>query len=144
MNLNKLNMSFNDSVKSLVSSITEETISGRIQWLPKSDCKMQITVEDMNFEFLVTWKLDVDKGWIMNSGWMNIKSSKVDFTIHSYNFPEPMKQLTDYLYNQYFFKYKPSEQPIIDQMENITKKLSIVEYRDKKLSNLFGILNDKK
>ena len=137
-------MNFNESVKSLVYSIVEETISGRIQWLPKSDCKMQITVEDMNFEFLVTWKLDVDKGWIMNSGWMNIKSSKVDFTIHSYNFPEPMKQLTDYLYNQYFFKYKPSEQPIIDQMENITKKLSIVEYRDKKLSNLFGILNDKK
>jgi hypothetical protein len=29
-------------------------------------------------------------------------------------------------------------------MENVTKKLSIVEYRDKKLSNLFGILNDKK
>jgi hypothetical protein len=145
MNLNKLKyMTFNDSVKSLVYSITEETISGRIQWLPKSDSKMQITVEDMNFEFLVTWKIDVNNGWVMNSGWMNIKSDKVDFTIHSYNFPEPMKQLTDYLYNHYFFKYKPSEQSIIDQMENVTKKLSIVEYRDKKLSNLFGILNDKK
>ena len=56
-------MTFNDSVKSLVYSITEETISGRIQWLPKSDSKMQITVEDMNFEFLVTWKIDVNNGW---------------------------------------------------------------------------------
>lgn len=137
-------MSFNDTIKSLVYSITEETINGRIKWLPKSDSRMQIDIEDMHFEFFITWKLEIDKGWVMNSGWMNVKSDKVDFTIHSHNFPEPMKLLTDYLYNQYFFKYKPSDQPIIDQMENVTKKLSIVEYRDKKLSNLFGILSDKK
>lgn len=137
-------MSFSDTIKSLVYSITEETINGRISWLPKSDTRMQIDIEDMHFEFLITWKLEIDKGWVMNSGWMNVKSDKVDFTVHSHNFPEPMKQLTDYLYKEYFFMYKPSDQPIIDQIENVTKKLSIVEYRDKKLSNLFGILNDKK
>ena len=134
------NMSFNNSIKSLLESITQETISGRIQWLPHSEHKMILDIEDMHFEFLVTWKLDIDKGWIMNSGWMNVKSDKVDFTIHTYNFPETMKQLTDCLYDKYFFKFKPSDQPIIDQMDSVTKKLSITEYRDKKLSNLFGLI----
>jgi hypothetical protein len=132
-------MSFNNSIKSLVESITQETISGRIQWQPHSEHRMIVDIEDMKFEFLVTWKLDIDKGWIMNSGWMNVKSDKVDFTIHSHNFPEPMKQLTDCLYKKYFYKFKPSDQPIIDQFDRVTKKLSLTEYRDKKLSNLFDL-----
>lgn len=130
-------MSFNNSIKSLVESISKETTSGRIQWVPHSEYKMVLDIENMHFEFLVTWKLDIDKGWIMNSGWMNVKLDKVDFTIHSHNFPDSMSQLTDFLYKQYFFKFKPSEQPIIDQMDNITKKISLTEYRDKKISNLF-------
>jgi hypothetical protein len=133
-------MAFKDSLQGMIENLTEQTINSRISWLPVSDTKMEINIEDIKFEFLVVWKLELDTGWTMSNGWINMKSKDLDFTIYSHNFPDQINQIKEYLCKTHFDLHKPSDQKIINQIDNISKKLSIQEYRDKKLSNLFGLL----
>ena len=133
-------MAFKDSLQGMIENLTEQTINARISWLPVSDTKMEIDIEDIKFEFQVVWKLELDTGWTMSNGWINMKSKDLDFTIYSHNFPDQINQIKDYLCKIHFNQHKPSDQKIINQIDNISKKLSIQEYRDKKLSNLFGLL----
>ena len=133
-------MTFKDSIQIMIENLTEQTISGRISWVPVSDTKMEIDIDDVKFEFIVTWKLELDTGWTMSNGWINLKSKDLDFILYSHNFPEQINQIKEYLCKIHFDLHKPSDQKAIDQIDNISKKLSIQEYRDKKLSNLFGLL----
>ena len=133
-------MAFKDSIQIMVENLSEQTISGRLSWVPVSDTKMEIDIEDIKFEFQVVWKLELDTGWTMSNGWINLKSKDLDFTLYSHNFPEQINQIKEYLCKIHFDLHKPSDQKIINQIDNISKKLSIQEYRDKKLSNLFGLL----
>jgi hypothetical protein len=73
----------------------------------------------------------------MSNGWINLKAKDLDFTIHSHNFPDQINQIKEYLCKIHFDQHKPSDQKIINQIDNISKKLSIQEYRDKKISNIF-------
>ena len=130
-------MAFKDSLQGMIENLTEQTINSRISWLPVSDTKMEIDIEDIKFEFLVVWKLELDSGWTMSNGWINMKSKDLDFTIYSHNFPDQISQIKDYLCKIHFDQHKPSDQKIIDQIDNISKTLSIQEYRDKKISNIF-------
>jgi len=130
-------MAFKDSLQVMIENLTEQTINSRISWLPVSDTKMEIDIEDIKFEFLVVWKLEIDTGWTMSNGWINMKSKDLNFNIYSHNFPEQINQIQDYLCKIHFDQHKPSDQKIIDQIDNISKKLSIQEYRDKKISNIF-------
>ena len=130
-------MAFKDSLQVMIENLTEQTINSRISWLPVSDTKMEIDIEDIKFEFLVVWKLELDTGWTMSNGWINMKSKDLDFNIYSHNFPEQINQIKDYLCKIHFDQHKPSDQKIIDQIDNISKTLSIQEYRDKKISNIF-------
>ena len=130
-------MAFKDSLQVMIENLTEQTINSRISWLPVSDTKMEIDIEDIKFEFLVVWKLELDSGWTMSNGWINMKSKDLNFNIYSHNFPEQINQIQDYLCKIHFDQHKPSDQKIIDQIDNISKKLSIQEYRDKKISNIF-------
>jgi hypothetical protein len=130
-------MAFKNSLQVMIENLTEQTINSRISWLPVSDTKMEIDIEDIKFEFLVVWKLEIDTGWTMSNGWINMKSKDLNFNIYSHNFPEQINQIQDYLCKIHFDQHKPSDQKIIDQIDNISKKLSIQEYRDKKISNIF-------
>ena len=133
-------MAFKDSLQMMLENLSEQTINGRISWIPISNTKMEIDIEDIKFEFLVNWRLEIDTGWTMSNGWINMKSKDLDFTIYSHNFPDQINQIKDYLCKIHFNQHKPSDQKTINQIDNISKKLSIQEYRDKKLSNLFGLL----
>ena len=130
-------MAFKDSIQIMVKNLSEQTISGRISWVPVSDTKMEINIDDVKFEFIVTWKLELDTGWTMGNGWINLKSKDLDFVLYSHNFPEQISQIKDYLCKIHFDQHRPSDQKIIDQIDNISKTLSIQEYRDKKISNIF-------
>ena len=130
-------MAFKDSIQIMVKNLSEQTISGRISWVPVSDTKMEINIDDVKFEFIVTWKLELDTGWTMGNGWINLKSKDLDFILYSHNFPEQLKQMKEYLCKIHFDLHKPSDQKVIDQIDNISKTLSIQEYRDKKISNIF-------
>ena len=130
-------MAFKDSIQIMVKNLSEQTISGRISWVPVSDTKMEINIDDVKFEFIVTWKLELDTGWTMGNGWINLKSKDLDFILYSHNFPEQLKQMKEYLCKIHFDQHKPSDQKVIDQIDNISKTLSIQEYRDKKISNIF-------
>ena len=131
-------MSFKDSIQIMIENLTEQTISGRISWIPVNNTKMEIDIDDVKFEFIIVWKLELDSGWTMSNGWINLKSKDLDFTIHSHNFPEHINQITEYLCKIHFDQHKPSDQKIINQIDNISKKLSIQEYRDKKISSIFS------
>ena len=133
-------MVFKDSLQMMLENLADQTINGRISWVPVSDTKMEIDIDDVKFEFLVVWKLEIDKGWTMSNGWINMKSKDLDFSIYSHNFPEQIGKIKDYLCKIHFDQHKPSDQKIINKIDNIAKKLSIQDYRDKKLSNLFGLL----
>jgi hypothetical protein len=133
-------MAFKDSLQMMIENLSEQTINGRIHWIPVDNTKMEVNIEDVKFEFLVVWKLELDTGWTMSNGWINMKSKDLDFTIYSHNFPDQINPIKDYLCKIHFNQQKPSDQKIINQIDNISKKLSIQEYRDKKLSNLFGLL----
>jgi len=130
-------MAFKDSIQIMVKNLSEQTISGRITWVPVSDTKMEINIDDVKFEFIVTWKLELDTGWTMGNGWINLKSKDLDFILYSHNFPEQLKQMKEYLCKIHFDLHKPSDQKVIDQIDNISKTLSIQEYRDKKISHIF-------
>ena len=130
-------MSFKDSLQGMIENLTEQTINSRISWLPVSDTKMEIDIEDIKFEFQVVWKLELDTGWTMSNGWINMKSKDLDFILYSHNFPEQITQIKEYLCKIHFDQHKPSDQKVIDQIDNISKTLSIQEYRDKKISNIF-------
>ena len=133
-------MAFKDSLQMMLENLADQTINGRISWIPISNTKMEIDIEDIKFEFLVNWRLEIDTGWTMSLGWINMKSKDLDFILYSHNFPEQINQIKEYLCKIHFDQHKPSDQKVIDQIDNISKKLSIQEYRDKKLSNLFGLL----
>ena len=130
-------MTFKESLQGMIENLTEQTINSRISWLPVSDTKMEIDIEDIKFEFLVVWKLEIDTGWTMSPGWINMKSKDLDFVLYSHNFPEQINQIKEYLCKIHFDQHKPSDQKVIDQIDNISKTLSIQEYRDKKISNIF-------
>jgi hypothetical protein len=130
-------MSFKDSLQMMLENLADQTINGRISWIPISNTKMEIDIEDIKFEFLVNWRLEIDTGWTMSNGWINLKSKDLDFILYSHNFPEQINQIKDYLCKIHFDQHKPSDQKVIDQIDNISKTLSIQEYRDKKISNIF-------
>jgi hypothetical protein len=130
-------MAFKDSLQMMLENLSEQTINGRISWIPISNTKMEIDIEDIKFEFLVNWRLEIDTGWTMSNGWINLKSKDLDFILYSHNFPEQINQIKDYLCKIHFDQHKPSDQKVIDQIDNISKTLSIQEYRDKKISNIF-------
>ena len=130
-------MSFKDSLQMMLENLADQTINDRISWIPISNTKMEIDIEDIKFEFLVNWRLEIDTGWTMSTGWINMKSKDLDFILYSHNFPEQITQIKDYLCKIHFDQHKPSDQKVIDQIDNISKKLSIQEYRDKKISNIF-------
>jgi len=134
-------MAFKDSLQIMIENLSDQTINGRISWVPVNDTKMEIDIDDVKFEFIVNWKLEIDSGWTMSNGWINMKSKSksLDFTIYSHNFPDQINKIKDYLCKIHFDQHKPSDQKFINQIDNISKKLSIQDYRDKKLSNL-GLL----
>ena len=130
-------MAFKDSLQMMLENLADQTINGRISWIPISNTKMEIDIEDIKFEFLVNWRLEIDTGWTMSTGWINMKSKDLDFILYSHNFPEQITQIKEYLCKIHFDQHKPSDQKVIDQIDNISKTLSIQEYRDKKISNIF-------
>ena len=130
-------MSFKDSLQMMLENLADQTINDRISWIPISNTKMEIDIEDIKFEFLVNWRLEIDTGWTMSLGWINMKSKDLDFILYSHNFPEQITQIKEYLCKIHFDQHKPSDQKVIDQIDNISKTLSIQEYRDKKISNIF-------
>ena len=130
-------MAFKDSLQMMLENLADQTINGRISWIPISNTKMEIDIEDIKFEFLVNWRLEIDTGWTMSLGWINMKSKDLDFILYSHNFPEQIIQIKEYLCKIHFDQHKPSDQKVIDQIDNISKTLSIQEYRDKKISNIF-------
>ena len=140
LKINSKKMAFKDSLQSMIENLSEQTINGRVNWIPVSDTKMTVQVEDTQFDFNIVWKLEIDTGWTMSNCWINLKSKDLDLTIYEHNFKEPMSEIKNYLCDIHFDKLKPSDQKVIDKIDNISKKLSIQEYRDKKISNLFGLL----
>jgi hypothetical protein len=131
-------MSLTNPVKLLLESLVESTIDGRLVWKPESDQTLTIVIDDVTFKFTAVWKLELNSGYTINNGWMSIKSKDLDLTIYKHDYPDLIPKLKDYFYKTYFHSKKPSEQKVIDQIDNITKKLSIQEYRDKKINSILS------
>jgi hypothetical protein len=129
-------MTFEDSIKSMMETITEQTLNRRVVWQPSSNISMYVEIEDVRFTFTITWKLELKTGYSLSNGWISIKSNDFEFTIYSHDFPQHISKIREFLYSEYFHQYKPSEQDAIDKVENITKKISITEYRDKKINGI--------
>lgn len=126
-----------DSLQIMIENLSEQTINGRVIWKPVNNVCMSIVIDDVKFEFYVTWKLEIDTGWTLSKGWIILSSKDLNLTIYEHNFIDPMMSIREYLCNFYFNSLKPSDQKSIDKIDNISKKLSIQEYRDKKISNIF-------
>jgi hypothetical protein len=134
-------MTFKDSIEELLENLVKSTLNEQITWtLPTngSNNRLEVVVDDVLFSFHVLWKLELETGWTLSKGWISIKDEKsnFEFTVYSYNFPELLTQLYDYLCELYFNNLKPSEQPIIDRVSEITKKVSVQEFRDRKIDKI--------
>ncbi len=129
-------MALKDSMQIMIKNLSEQTINGRLSWVPVSDTKMEVDIDDIKFEFFVTWKLELSIGWVMCNGWINLKSKDLNFILYSHNHPEEIKAMRDYLANIYFNKYKPSDQDAVDRIDDISKKISLENYRDNKIKNI--------
>lgn len=134
-------MTFKDSIEELLENLVKSTLNEQITWtLPTngSNNRVEVVVDDVLFSFHVNWKLELETGWTLSKGWICIKDEKsnFEFTVYSFNFPELLTQLYDYLCELYFNNLKPSEQPIIDRVTQITKKVSVQEFRDRKIDKI--------
>jgi hypothetical protein len=133
-------MILKDSLQLMIENLSEQTTNNRLNWIPKNDTTMVTEIEDTKFDFHINWELKIDSGWTMSNCWINMKSADLELTIYEHNFKESMTAMKNHLCEFHFNNRKPSDQKVIDKIENISKKLSIQEYRDKKISNLFGFL----
>jgi hypothetical protein len=134
-------MTFKDSIQDLIENLVKSTLNEQITWtLPTNgpNNRVEVVVDDVLFSFYVNWKLEIETGWTMSKGWISIKDEKSNFelTVYSFNFTELLTQLHEYLCDLYFNNLKPSDQPIIDRVIEITKKISIQEWRNNKINNI--------
>jgi hypothetical protein len=134
-------MTFKDSIQDLIENLVKSTLNEQITWtLPTNgpNNRVEVVVDDVLFSFYVNWKLEIETGWTMSKGWISIKDEKSNFelTVYSFNFTELLTQLHEYLCDLYFNNLKPSDQPIIDRVSEITKKISIQEWRNNKINNI--------
>lgn len=129
-------MSLKSSVQFLLENLVEQTIQLRTIWNPISDRTLQVEIDDVKFEFSVTWKLELNTGYTMSNGFLTLRSSDFDLTIYTTDYPDIMGKLKEFFYNSYFYSKKPSDKNLLDKIDNITKKLSIEEYRDKKIDSI--------
>ena len=133
-------MSFKSTLISLLENLSEQTVSGRIFWNLKDKTTAEVVIDTIIFQFHISWKLEL-AGYTMSGGWISIKDEKdpeCNFIVHRHEFTEDFDKIKNYLCNKYFNSLKPSEQPIIDKLENISKSLSLESYRDKKISNILN------
>jgi len=135
---NMKNMSLISSIELLLENLVESTIDGRLVWTPESDQTLSIVIDDFTFKFTAIWKLELVSGYTISNGWISIKSRDLDLTIYKHDCPDLITKLKDFFYKTYFHSKKPSEQKVIDQIDNIAKKLSIQEYRDKKINSILS------
>lgn len=131
-------MRFKDSIETLLKTILEHTLNERITWTSRGKQDVEAELEGTKFTFTVTWKLELNSGWTMSNGWITIKSQDFDFTVYNHDFPEIMCQLRDHFYKSHFYLYQPSEEEVVEKVANINKKISITEYRDKKIEKIFN------
>ena len=136
-------MTFKDSIEKLIERLVKLTLNGNVTWtqpLIASFNRVETSIDETVFTFYVTWKLELETGWSLQKGWVQIRdeTSNFDFTVFHFNFPELMSKLQDYLCEIHFNKLKPSESDIVDIVDMITKKLSIEELRDRNI----GIILD--
>ena len=129
-------MNFENSVRKLIETLVEQTLSDRINWITKNSNSVTTEFEDIQIDFTVTWKLELKNGWTMSNGWLTIKSTDFDFTVYSHDFPDLISRMRTYLCDLFFSKNKPSEQDAIDKVNKITKKISLEEYRDNKINDI--------
>ncbi len=133
-------MTFKESIKELLENLVNSTLTEKIKWQVSqySNSMLEVKVDDFLFSFHSSWKLELDTAYTLSKSWISIKSndSSIDFTVYSFNFPEIMQQLEDFLYEEHYSKNKPCEKKLVSKILDITKKISIEEYRDKKLDRI--------
>ena len=133
-------MTFKESIKELLENLVNSTLTKKIQWQVSkfSIDLLEVKVDDFLFSFHSSWKLELDTTYTLSKSWIAIKSDEIDFTVYSFNFPELMQRLEYFLYEEHYSKNKPCEKKLVSKILDVTKKISIEEYRDIKLN---GILN---
>jgi len=133
-------MTFKESIKELLENLVNSTLTKKIQWQVSkfSIDFLEVKVDDFLFSFHSSWKLELDTAYTLSKSWISIKSndSSIDFTVYSFNFPEIMQQLEDFIYEVLYSKNKTCEKKLVSKILDITKKISIEEYRDKKLDRI--------
>lgn len=134
-------MTFKNSIQELLENLVNATLNAQITWtlpISGSNNKVEVVVDDVLFSFHVNWKLELETGWTMSKGWVTIKDNKSDFefTVYHYNFPELVSKLHDFLCDLHFNNLKPSEQSIIDRVNELTRKVSVQEFRDNKINKI--------
>lgn len=136
-------MTFKDSIHELLDNLVKSTLNGNVTWtepITGSPNRLEVIIDKITFSFSISWKLELDSGWTMSKGWIQIKdeSSDFDFTVYSFNFPELISKLQDHLCELHFNKFRPSNQDVIQKVDNISRKISVEEHRDNKIKKILN------
>lgn len=132
-------MTIKQSVEGLLINLVEQTITKRIEW-KYNNRNAEILLDGINFSFYISWKLKL-QGYVSDIGWLSIKGEDIDLAIFNSDFPDLVGKLDLFFRKEFFDKNKPSEKKYIDRFDSLSKKISLEEYRDMKISS---ILDDKK
>jgi hypothetical protein len=132
-------MTIKQSVEGLLTNLVEQTLSKRIEW-QYDNRKAQIELYGFKFYFYIQWTLKLD-GYVSDCGWLSIEGDDIKIAIYNSEFPDLITKLDSFFRKEYFDKNKPSEKKYIDRFDSLSKKISLEEYRDMKISS---ILDDKK
>lgn len=132
-------MTIKQSVEGLLINLVEQTITKRIEW-KYNNRNAEILLDGIKFSFYISWKLKL-QGYVSDIGWLSIKGEDIDLAIFNSDFPDLVSKLDLFFRKEFFDKNKPSEKKYIDRFDSLSKKISLDEYRDMKISS---ILDDKK
>jgi len=131
-------MTIQTSIYQFLENLLDLTLNNKLTWSPATDNKLELIIDDLQLNYTITWTLDIANGWKMSDGWLNIKSKQVNITVYRHDYPELMLKFRDHFYTQHFSKSVPPARPVIEHFEELNKKISLQEFREKKLNQVLN------
>ena len=129
-------MTIKDSIQNLLTNLLSASQKGQINWEEKST-SVETTIEGVKIRYTISWQLSLANGYTMTNGYMVLKSTNYDITIYTSDYPEIFRDFKEH-FQSFFEKSKPNEMPIVQEINEISKKISLEEYRQGKIDQIFG------
>jgi hypothetical protein len=131
-------MNIKESVENVLKNLVEQTINKRIKWIYSKN-KAEIELNNFCFTFYISWKLTFN-GWVSDIGFLSLRdktNKEINFSFFKTDYSDLISKLDSFFREEFYNQNKPSETEYIDRFNNLSKNLSLEEYRNSKIEKIF-------